>query len=48
MHRHVHRRPPKHLAVDGAVDVRHFAVADDNPMDFDWDEEMLDSTRIDL
>ena len=29
-------------------DVRHFAVADDNPMDFDWDEEMLDSTRIDL
>ena len=25
-------------------DVRHFAVADDNPMDFDWDEEMLDST----
>ena len=22
-------------------DVRHFAVADDNPMDFDWDEEML-------
>ena len=29
-------------------DVRHFAVADDNPMDFDWDEEMLDTTRIDL
>ena len=33
-------------------DVRHFAVADDNPMDFDWDEEMLDSPlarpRIDL
>ena len=33
-------------------DVRHFAVADDNPMDFDWDEEMLDQTlerpRIDL
>ena len=25
-------------------DVRHFAVADDNPMDFDWDEEMLDAT----
>ena len=29
-------------------DVRHFAVADDNPMDFDWDEEMLDTTRIDM
>ena len=33
-------------------DVRHFAVADDNPMDFDWDEEMLDSPlarpRVDL
>ena len=30
------------------AEVRHFAVADDNPMDFDWDEEMLDMTRIDL
>ena len=34
------------------AEVRHFAVADDNPMDFDWDEEMLDSPlarpRIDL
>ena len=29
------------VAPTPSEDVRHFAVADDNPMDFDWDEEML-------